>query len=90
MPEQLQVPPIPFAFERAMRIWQRLHKRRQTGMGLGNLTYPDLYGYSVVHSDPLSGDDIAAIEIIEEEFHSSRVAADERRNKTEAAKSKRT
>lgn len=85
MPERLKVPAIPHAFERAMRIWQDLHRHRQTGMGLGTITWPDMHAYSVMTGDWLSRGDIDAISIIDAEFHASRAAADERRSKASEA-----
>lgn len=89
MPERLRVPPIPHAFERAFRIWRDMHAWRQTGLGLSRLTMGDLRHYMDVYRDPLSRGDIAALAIIEDEFHASRAAAEERRQKVAEKKPKR-
>lgn len=81
MPDRLDVPPLPNTFNRAMRIWQKLHRRRQTGMGLGNFTYPDLGFYVFLHGDPLSEGDMEALDIIEGEFRAAAAAAEDRRQK---------
>lgn len=81
MPERLKVPPIPHAFGRAMRIWRDLHHHRETGMGLGTITWPDMHAYQQMTGDRLSRGDIAALEVIDEEFFASRAAAEERRGK---------
>lgn len=81
MPERLKVPPIPHAFGRAMRIWRDLHHHRETGMGLGTITWPDMHAYSALTGDTLSRGDIEAIAIIDGEFHAARAAAEERRSK---------
>lgn len=87
MPEKLKAPPIPHAFERAMRLWQDLHRRRSTGgMGLGNLSWQDLHAYCQVTGESIGRGDEAAIDIIESEFHASRADAEERRTKAETAK----
>lgn len=78
---KLDLPPIPDAFVRAMRIWQDLHRNRQTGMGLGNLTWPDFHAYAVMAEEKLTRDDIELVRVIDDEFHASRAAAEERRNK---------
>lgn len=71
-----------------MRVWQELHRHRQTGMGLGTITWPDMHAYSAMTGDVLSRGDIEAIRIIDEEFGASRAAAEERRQKAEAKKGK--
>jgi len=67
-----------------MRLWQDLHRHRQTGMGIGTITWPDFDAYQRVTGEALSRGDISAIEIIDEEFFASRAAAEDR--KAEAAK----
>lgn len=84
-PLRLARAPLPAAFDRPMRIWTELHRNRQTGgMGLCSLTWPDFHAYGQVTGDVLDRDDIEAIRIIEDEFHASRAAAEERRNKAAA------
>lgn len=81
MPERLRVPPVPHAFERAMRIWQDLHRHRQTGMGLGTITWPDMHAYCEMTGERMSRGDIEAVAIIDAEFGASVAAAEARRQK---------
>lgn len=81
MPPGLDLPPLPRAFERAMRLWGDLHRHRQTGMGIGNITWPDIAAYQEVTGEVLSRSDIEALEIVDGEFHASRAAAEEWRTK---------
>jgi hypothetical protein len=78
--------PLPQAFERPMLLWQKLHKNRAVdGMGMGSLTFRDFHAFVVVTGDRLSDGDIAAINVIEDEYHASRNEAEKHR---EGSKSK--
>lgn len=50
-------------------------------MGLGSLTWPDFAAYQQVTGETLSRGDIEAISIVDDAFHASRAAAEERRAK---------
>lgn len=81
-PDQLKYPPIPAIFERAMGLWQELHRGRDAGaMGMAPLSWRDFNAFTSVTGARLSADDLALVRVIEDEFFASRAEAEERRAK---------
>ena len=70
-----------------MRIWQDLHRHRQTGgMAPSGLTWPDFHAYCAITGEVLGRSDIEALGIIDGEFFASLRAAEDRRTKVKESR----
>lgn len=86
MPERLSIPPIPQAFERPIRVWQRLDGGRSVGgFGLGPISWQDIHAFCQVTGERLSEGDLEAIRLIDACYFESQAAAEERRSKARVA-----
>jgi hypothetical protein len=62
-----------------MLLWIRLHRWRETGMGIGRFSWRDFEAFQNVTGEELSLGDLDGIGVIEDEFMASREAADKAR-----------
>lgn len=82
MPERLKVPPIPAAFDRAMRLWQDLNSGRSMGgFGVAPFSWQDFDAFCRMTGERLSRDDIDAVHAIDAEFFASQAAAEKWRGR---------
>lgn len=86
-PDRLNVPPVPPVFDRAMRLWAKLARHRESGWRVAPFSWRDFAAFVQVTGENLTQIDIDTIAVIDTAFFASREEAESRKGTTaDAAK----
>ena len=84
-PERLNIPPVPYCFERCMQLWGELHGGRRYGdSGPQGLSWTDFDAYCRMTGEVLDDNDMYVLNVIERQYFASLAAVQTRKAKKNA------